>query len=523
MEWLLDPTAWLGLLTLIILEIVLGIDNLIFIAVLADKLPPHQRERARIIGLGLALVMRLGLLASISWLVTLTDPFVEVAGHSISGRDVILLLGGLFLLFKATSELHERLEGRMHATQKGPYRAKFWAVVTQIIVLDAVFSLDAVITAVGMVSHLSIMMIAVVIAMGVMLLASRALTRFVDKHPTVVMLCLGFLLMIGLSLLIEGMGFYIPKAYLYCAIGFSVLIELFNQLARSNRTRHLIGERPLRERTAEAVLNMLGGKPDAEEVGDDFAAITQVEEDRPVFAQDERVMIRGVLQLADRSVQSLMTPRPDLIWLDANTPQEQLLPKLANCTYTRLLLCDGELDKMLGVIETRRVLTQMLLGERLELRNLAEQPLVILEHTSALKVMTLLRQHPNPVVVVIDEYGGVEGMATLSDLLSAIVGDFATTGDPSAPLLTAGDNGSWILDASMPLEQLEALLGIELIEDDQEFYTLGGLVLEQLQHIPETGETFELSGFSFRVLTVEGRRISQVEVARLPEEEDDSG
>ncbi|RYZ98752.1 MAG: CBS domain-containing protein [Moraxellaceae bacterium] len=178
---------------------------------------------------------------------------------------------------------------------------------------------------------------------------------------------------------------------------------------------------------------------------------------------------------------------------------------------------------MLGVVETRQVLTHMLLGERLDLKTLAEQPLVILEHTSALKVMTLLRQHPNPVVVVIDEYGGVEGMATLSDLLSAIVGDFATTGDPSTPLLTAGDNGSWILDASMPLEQLEALLSVELIDDDQEFYTLGGLVLEQLQHIPEMGETFELAGFSFRVLAVEGRRISQVEVSRLPQEEDDSG
>ena len=132
--------------------------------------------------------------------------------------------------------------------------------------------------------------------------------------------------MIGLSLLVEGMGFHIPKGYLYCAIGFSVLIEMFNQLARSNRTRNLIGERPLRERTAEAVLNMLGGKPDPEEVGDDMAAITQVEEDKPVFAQDERVMIRGVLQLADRSVQSLMTPRPDLVWLDANTPTSSYSP-----------------------------------------------------------------------------------------------------------------------------------------------------------------------------------------------------
>jgi len=223
MEWLLDPAAWVGLLTLVVLEIVLGIDNLIFIAILADKLPPAQRDRARIMGLSLALIMRLGLLSVMSWLVTLTTPLFSVGPLSPSGRDLILMVGGLFLLFKGTMELHERLEGGQHAGSSGPrVYASFWVIVTQIVVLDAVFSLDSVITAVGMVDHLAIMMIAVIIAIGIMLLASKPLTRFVNAHPTVVVLCLGFLLMIGFSLLAEAFGFKVPKGYLYAAIGFSV-------------------------------------------------------------------------------------------------------------------------------------------------------------------------------------------------------------------------------------------------------------------------------------------------------------
>jgi len=236
-DWMSDPSAWVGLATLIVLEIVLGIDNLVFIAILADKLPPHQRDRARLVGLGLALFIRLGLLASIAWIVTLTTPIFSVMEFSFSGRDIILLIGGVFLLFKGTMELHERLEGHVETSEKKVVHAVFWQVIVQIVVLDAIFSLDSVITAVGMVQHLPVMMIAVVIAIGVMLLLSKPLTSFVNKHPTVVILCLGFLMMIGFSLIIEGFGVHLPKGYLYAAIGFSVIIESLNQLARHNRER----------------------------------------------------------------------------------------------------------------------------------------------------------------------------------------------------------------------------------------------------------------------------------------------
>jgi CBS domain containing-hemolysin-like protein len=515
-EWIADPSAWLGLLTLVILEIVLGIDNLIFIAILANKLPPHQRDRARLLGLSLALAMRLLLLAGISWLVTLTEPLFSVLGNNLSGRDLILLLGGVFLLFKATVEIHERLEGKIQNPKGARAHAAFWAVVAQIVVLDAVFSLDAVITAVGMVDHLEVMMIAVVIAMIIMIVASKALTDFVNRHPTVVMLCLGFLLMIGFSLLAEGAGFHIPKGYLYGAIAFSVLIEVFNQLARSNRTRNIIGERPLRDRTAEAVLKLLGGRSDAAEVGEDIVAMATPEGEELVFEHSERNMIRSVLQLSERPVQSLMTPRPDVVWVDVKATPDELLAVLQTTPQTRLLVARDDLDNLLGVVQSRDLLTMALSNQPLDLAKLALAPLAVPEGTSSLKVLEMLRQQVLPMAIVIDEYGSIKGVVTTGDLLAAIAGELADTHDD--PLVTELENG-WLIDASISLEQLEELLHIKLINGDSEYFTLAGLLLEQLQHIPVLGEALTLNDHHFSIKSMEGRRIHQVVVTPIASDE----
>ena len=223
-SWVAEPTAWGGLGTLILLEVVLGIDNLVFISILSSRLPEDKRRHAFTIGLSLALIMRLGLLSTVAWLIGLTKPWFSLFGYSFTARDIILLIGGLFLLLKGTMELHERLEGFQPTEEKAVHQAVFWQVITQIVVLDAIFSLDSIITSVGMVKELSIMMLAVIIAVLAMLLASRPLTEFVDRHPTVIILCLGFLLMIGLSLILEGLGYHIPKGYLYAAIGFSIVV-----------------------------------------------------------------------------------------------------------------------------------------------------------------------------------------------------------------------------------------------------------------------------------------------------------
>jgi predicted tellurium resistance membrane protein TerC len=227
MSWMTSPEIWAGLLTLTLLEIVLGIDNIIFISILAGKLPQAQQARARRIGLAGAMVTRIGLLAVLAWIIRLTAPWFHVLGHPVSGRDLILIAGGLFLLAKSTREIHDGLEADAdHAGTK--VRASLPAVVGQIMLLDIVFSLDSVITAVGMARHLPVMIAAVVLAVAVMMFAAGAISDFVHRHPTIKMLALSFLLLIGMSLVADGLGQHIAKGYIYFAMGFSVFVELLN-------------------------------------------------------------------------------------------------------------------------------------------------------------------------------------------------------------------------------------------------------------------------------------------------------
>jgi predicted tellurium resistance membrane protein TerC len=227
MDWITDPSAWIAFGTLTLLEIVLGVDNIIFISILAGKLPKEQRERARIVGLGLAMVMRVLLLLLLSFIVKLTAPLFEVVNREISGRDLILIGGGLFLLFKSTYEIHDNLEGE-HGEKSKRIAASFANVIIQILLLDLVFSLDSVITAVGMVDELAVMIAAVIVAIGFMLLFSGHIARFVEKHPTIKMLALSFLILIGVTLIAEGLGQHISKGYIYFAMAFSVAVEVLN-------------------------------------------------------------------------------------------------------------------------------------------------------------------------------------------------------------------------------------------------------------------------------------------------------
>jgi len=232
--WLSDPTALIALATLIVMEVVLGIDNLIFISILTNKLPAHQQAKARRIGIGLALFLRLGLLGTIAIIVTLTEPILSLFGHAFSWRDLILIGGGLFLVWKATKEIHHSVDPNPNDDVFDTARATmtFGAAISQILLLDLVFSLDSIITAVGMTDHVAIMVIAVVVAVTVMLVAANPLANFINKNPTVVMLALGFLLMIGMTLIAEGFGAHVPKGYIYAAMAFSALIEGLNMLSR---------------------------------------------------------------------------------------------------------------------------------------------------------------------------------------------------------------------------------------------------------------------------------------------------
>ncbi|MEJ5208405.1 TerC family protein [Denitratimonas sp. CY0512] len=517
MEWLSDPTIWMGLATLVILEIILGIDNLVFIAILADKLPPHQRDKARLIGLSLALLMRLVLLATLSWMMQLTKPLFSLLGHPFSGRDLILLGGGLFLLFKATTELHERLEGRDHEETGNRVYASFGVVVTQIVILDAVFSLDSVITAVGMVDQLGVMYAAVIIAMATMMLASKPLTEFVNRHATVVILCLGFLLMIGFSLVAEGLGFKIPKGYLYAAIAFSILIEIFNQWSQYNRTK---AERklPLRQRTADAVLRLLGSRPaEAGSEGEPASDSTDASEE-PGLEAAEHDMIRSVLTLAERSVASVMTVRPDIQWIDSRRGLEDATARLIKSPHTRLLVCDGDLDNLQGVVQSRDLLSGVLSGKSLSLAEYLREPVTLPESTTALQALESIREHPIPLAVVVNEYGGVEGLVTANDLLAAIAGDLADTRDAEYGAEKQKD-GSWIVDASMSMEDLQRATDIAL-ERNPAYVTVSGLFLHLLERLPEVGDSVRSGDWTLEVLSLERRRVGLARMTPASDEQE---
>ncbi|PLC54245.1 hypothetical protein CR155_09020 [Pollutimonas nitritireducens] len=514
MDWLLDPNIWVGLLTLVVLEIVLGIDNLIFIAILADKLPPHQRDKARLIGLSLALIMRLGLLTIVSWLVTLTTPLFSVMSFSFSGRDLILLLGGVFLLVKATTELHERLEGttQHHGTSKA--YAGFAVVVTQIVVLDAVFSLDAVITAVGMVDELPVMMAAVVISMGMMMWASKPLTRFVNAHPTVVVLCLSFLLMIGLSLTAEGLGFKIPKGYLYAAIGFSIVIEFFNQLARRSLLKS-DARLPLRDRTAEAVLRMLGSRNRTE------TAEAESRNDTPgresAFGAEERSMVSGVLTLAERSIRSIMTPRTEISWIDLNDDVATIQRHLRETPHSLFPVCRGQLDTILGVVRAKDLMADMMDGKDINQLSDMRQPIMLHESTGVLKAMEILKASHGQLVMICDEYGTIQGLLTPIDILEAIAGEFPD--EDEQPTIQLIGPGRWRVDGATDLHYFAQMLETDaVLSHDDSFTSIAGFLLDHFEMFPETGAVIELDGLRFEVVETTNRRIVTLHVSRMEQE-----
>jgi len=504
MEFFMDPGLWVGLITLIVLEIVLGIDNLVFIAILAEKLPPEQRDKARVLGLTLALFMRLGLLFAISWLVTLTEPIIDIFNHSFSGRDLILLGGGLFLVYKAVTELHEKIEGKPEVkVSNNVVYASFAAVVAQIVVLDAVFSLDSVITAIGMVDDIRIMMAAMIVAMAVMLLASKPLTAFVNRHQTVVILCLSFLLLIGISLIAEGFGFHIPKGYIYSGIGVAIAIEAFNQFGQRNVAKHA-SKIPLRHRTADSILKLMGGRVETT----DDRVVLQAQE---AFADEERYMIGGVLTLAERSVASIMTPRSQISWVDLDDTAEQIREKVLSVPHSLFPVCRGSLDKVISVVRAKDLLD--VLDDETELKTLIKRhrPIYIFEKMKVIDAINTLRTSKGSLVMVSDEFGNVQGLVSPLDVFEAIAGEFPDA-DEQLDLVKL-DEHTWRASGLLDVYQLELELGmLDLVEEDAGYISVSGLILDKMQGVVEVGTQLEYQGVVFEVTEMDENRIKTVQI-----------
>ncbi|ALE03653.1 TerC family protein [Bartonella ancashensis] len=515
MEWIFDPHAWLGLVTLIFLEIVLGVDNLVFIAVLAEKLPLHLRDRARLIGLTVALAMRLFLLSMIGWIISLDEVIFSIKSFAFGWHHLILISGGAFLLAKGTMELHERLEGVPREKERDVARAFFWQVIVQIIVLDAVFSLDSIITATGIIhkDQATVMYTAVIVAMGVMIWGSGAITHFISRHPTIVILCLGFLMMIGFTLIVEGFGFHIPKGYVYAAIGFSVLVESFNQIGRRNREK-MITTDDLRERTANTVLRLLGGGTKDGNLGETVDVIAEQAASSEIFKPEEKEMIRGVLDLADRPVRSIMSPRNEIEWLDLSSDESEMREELQNVRHSRLVLAHKKVDEFVGVALTKDLLSNLIEGKEINWKKAMREPLVVHENTSVLRLMEQLRYSSIQLAIIVDEHGSFEGIATPTDILEAIAGDFP---DDDEELVVAEkfEDGSLLVEGYADIRRLSGYLDRNLVDESDRYTTLAGFMLWHFGYLPNEGESFESEGLCFKVVQMDRRNISKVLILPL--------
>jgi CBS domain containing-hemolysin-like protein len=510
-----DPAAWVGLLTLVLLELVLGIDNLVFISILASKLPESQRNKARLMGLGLALMMRLGLLSVISWVVTLTQPLFAVGTWTFSGRDVIMIVGGLFLLFKGTMELHERLEGHHASGKGGAANAVFWQVLVMIVALDAVFSIDSIVTAVGMTRHLEIMVIAVVISMIIMMLTSHILMEFVSRHPTVVILCLGFLMMIGMSLLAEGFGFHVEKSYMYAAIGFAVAVEAFNLFIRRNAAR-MVTTGDLRDKTASAVLGLLGVKSSEINLGDAASSMAEKVEAAEVYSDEEKDMVRSVLGLGGRSVRSIMSPRTDIDWLDVNVDQDELKATVEKTVHSRLLVSDGDLEKLVGVVSTKEILVGLANGQVVDVRALASarEVLMVPDVMDVVQLLGKLRVAPLQIGVIFDEHGSFSGLVTPTDVLEAIAGEFPDE-DESLSEVPQQEENTWVFEGWAAIENVNSALEVDLSDDDDSYSTINGFVMAKIGDKPSVGTVVEESGFRFEVTEMDKLVVGKIKITKI--------
>ncbi|ABF13945.1 TerC family protein [Candidatus Palibaumannia cicadellinicola] len=437
-ELLVDPSVWVGFLTLVMLEIILGIDNLVFVAIIADKLAAKKRDMARFIGLGLALIIRLALLSLISWIITLKEPFLHIMSFSFSGSDLILLVGGFFLFFKAISELYERLEYKEHQSNSKYRNASFYAIVIQIVIIDAVFSLDSIITAIGIVNNLTITITAIVIAMVLMLLIANLLTKFINNHNTIVLLFLSFLLLIGMSLIAEGLGFHIKKGYLYTAISFSILIELLNQIAWRNFIKYQ-SAKLLREHTIEAIMHFINKSAQFSYLAGEKQLWSTP------FSQQEYHLLDNVLSLASKNLCNIMTPRNKINWLNNQQSLEELTVQIINTQHYILPLCDGNLDSLIGLVRVQDLIVSIANGKKIKFDEAAHKAIVVSDN---LNILTLLIEIYNKkeqllMVIVVNQLGIIQGIITPIDILVAIT-DILSDKDKKEKLDIQVGNDRWL-------------------------------------------------------------------------------
>ena len=512
-DWIFEPTAWVGLLTLTVMQVVLGLDNLLFIAILSSKLPPKRSRQARYIGLGGSLICRLILMFFAAYLIAMKEPLFTIFGLDFSYRDLVMLTGGLFLMYKSTEELHGKLEGN-EADEVSVTKAagqSLAMVSTQIMVLDVLFSVDSIITAVAMTSNMVIMMIAVTLGMGLLTWASGVISRFVSRHPTVVILCLGFLLLIGFNLIMEGLHFEVPKGYLYSAIAFSILIEVFNQVSRRNVLKLKSGSMQSRELAANLVLRLLGSRSD--QVESIREAIYQ-RTGANVFNNQEKEMVSRVLSLSSLPVKAVLTARNDLQMLKTDANPEYVINQVMRHTKTNLIAYrHGQKDQPLGFVSRSQVLGLIVENRcnKDEIEQIIQQPLFVPETVNILKVLEEFRSSKKYMAFVFDEFGNFEGVVTLHDIMEEFAGEMPDRTE--TPEIVSLDKVSFRVDAESVLADVARVTGLSLPRSEH-YQTIAGFILDYLQRIPKKGESILHEGWKIEVISSDATSITVVKLTK---------
>ncbi|MBI2234452.1 MAG: CBS domain-containing protein [Micavibrio aeruginosavorus] len=342
------------------------------------------------------------------------------------------------------------------------------------------------------------------------------MAELVNAHPTVIMLCLGFLLLVGFSLVADGMGFHVPKGYLYSAIGFSILIEAFNQRSSFTRRRRALGSGDLRQKTANAVLRILSGKSAgtpgmAEDVS---ALVHQSVHQGDIFSPEEREMISGVLQMTDRPIRTIMTPRHELVWIDLNDSADLIFQDIRSSSHAALLASRGSMDEIVGVLRKADLVAVMEPGKVPDFDSILRKPLVIHENLSILKTLEMFKESPVHMAVILDEYGSVEGIVTLSDIVEVIAGNIPDHEDDIVPEIQTRGEDVFIMDGMVSIYDVKEKLELEELPEG-EFATLAGFILYSLHHLPQKGEVVTWGGWEFRILAMDKNRIDRVQVRRI--------
>ncbi|WII23502.1 TerC family protein [Buchnera aphidicola] len=510
----LDPSTFMNLLVLIIIEVVLGLDNLIFLTILVKKLPPQYRKQARVVGLFLSLCIRIVFLSFLSWSTSLKNPFYSSTYITCSVRQVIFFCGGLFLSSMALIELYNKafhIDKRKVISKK---YSKLLPIVFQLVALDVIFSLDSIITAIGIMNNIILMSVAVTISMFFMLLVAKPLKRFMDKYRAIFAVCLSFLVMIGVSLILESFTLIVPKNYLYFAVGFSIFIEFFNQISKYNLALYQ-HSRPIRTRILEKVFKILKSTKKNKKFLHLRNKINNIKNSsiEMVLDKEEEYMIYSLLNLAIRPIKSIMTPREEISWININDPESKIKKKLLKTPHNIFPVCQEKLDNIIGVIQAKKLLSVFEKKENVIKFASKTLPIIILDNINPINLLKILKKSRGNIIIVKNKFNIVQGLITPLDFLKAIAGDFPDS-DETPDIVK--EKNSWLVKGNTNLHALQQFLNCKklFIKKKIVHASIAGLLLEKKGSIPIPGDVIKISSFYFNIIKVKNYKIDLIRITK---------